>query len=164
MTTLSSTDTYANIQLVLNSADLMYPLNPILAELTTVQAILESALEHAPPSQLALKYNNLFGIKGIGSGMIIDGKMKSTVTLPTHEYFPGQGMLEVDQRFAVNASIQDSLLQHKSLLDLPRYKPVRDAETFEEAAKAIRECGYATDPAYTKLLIALHNEYFEEDV
>ena len=161
MTMLSSTDAKANIDLVKKLSNAAYPGQPLLAALSATQAILEGGLQHAPASKLAAAYNNLFGIKGIGTGMVIDGKMKSTVTLPTHEYFVGQGMIEVDQRFAVNDSVEASIDQHKHLLGLPRYAKLKQAESFEEIAQAVHDAGYATDPKYVWELVSTYNQYIK---
>ena len=122
----------------------------LLADLTVVQGILEGALNREPPSELALKYNNLFGIKGIGTA--------GYILLPTHEY-THDGWIEVDQRFARNLCIEDSIRQHQSLLELPRYADLNGATTFEEIAGCVREDGYATDPQYTQELIDVYDEY-----
>lgn len=162
MTDLSQTDSDSNIDLIIDLASKCFPDNQVLADLTAVQAILESGLRDAPPSQLAWKYNNLFGIKGLGTGKVINGKLQNRISLPTHEYSPANGWVEVDQGFAVNATIEDSLEQHKQLLNRPRYLSVLQAKTFVEAATQIRQDGYATDPHYSQLLIDIYNEYIEE--
>jgi flagellum-specific peptidoglycan hydrolase FlgJ len=150
MTTLTS-DSNSNIKLVISLSNNMYSDNQVLADLTSTQAILEAGLRNSPPSELAFKYNNLFGIKGIGTN--------GSVLLPTHEYYPRTGIEEVDQQFAVNASIEDSLAQHKHLLELDRYASVLLATTFQDAALQIRLDGYATDPNYTQELIDVWNQY-----
>ncbi len=146
---LSLTDSKGNIELIKKLSDELYPKDPILAAMTITQAILESRLA-GKPSQLAIKYNNLFGIKGKGTA--------GTVALPTQEFENGK-MVTVSQEFAWNVTLMDSLKQHKRLLEKDRYTKVRIAKTFEEAADEIRKAGYATDPAYTKLLISTYNKY-----
>ena len=62
MTELSNNNK-ENIILVKKLAKEAYPKNKIMEDLTVCQAILESGLRGKAPSGLALKYNNLFGIK-----------------------------------------------------------------------------------------------------
>lgn len=123
--------------------------NSKMANISTSQAILESRL-NGTPSQLASKYNNLYGIKGVGT--------QGSVTLPTQEYINGQ-MVTVPQPFAVFGSPKESMEAHKRLLENPRYKGVNDATDFASAASALHQAGYATDPNYAKSLIAINNQY-----
>lgn len=138
-----------NIILVVEAANRVHFNNPVLADLTVCQAILESNLLHTP-SVLAMEYNNLFGIKGTGT----DG----AVLLPTHEYYNGE-MKIVRDYFAKNKTLDDSIEQHRLLLEKERYKPVREAKTFEEAAVQIKRCGYATDNQYPEKLIKIFNNF-----
>lgn len=147
---LSPIDINYNIKVVRQLANKVYPDNKILADMTLVQAILEGALWKAPPSSLALKYNNLFGIKGKGT--------KGSVQLMTKEFYGGQ-MHDVKQSFAYNATVEDSVLQHRRVLDLSRYAKVGTSKTFDEAAKAIHAGGYATDNKYPQLLIDTYNKW-----
>lgn len=158
MSTLSA-DNRLNIQIIHKLAQQVYPNNKVLADLTTAQAILESNLQGLKPSQLAFKYNNLFGIKGRGT--------KGSVSLPTKEEVKGK-MITVNQSFAWNNSIEDSLQQRKHLFengtsDNPtRYFKVLAAQTFEEAAEAVYKAGYATDSSYTTQLITIYHKYLKE--
>jgi flagellum-specific peptidoglycan hydrolase FlgJ len=140
-----------NIAQVLDAAHRCYPNQPILADLTAAQAILESRLL-THPSLLARKYNNLFGIKGEGT----DG----SVSLITHEYHQGE-MYEVPQNFASNLTLDDSINQHKNLLSKPRYQNLASAKDLPEAARMIQEDGYATDPSYASMLISIYNRYIK---
>lgn len=158
MSGLSPDNKLANIKMAISAAKAQYPDRPLYAQLTACQAILEAGLLNTPPSSLALKYNNLFGIKGEGSGKKINGKFQNTVILPTHEFYNG-AMHLVDQKFAVNASVEDSFSQHDHLLRFPRYAKLAAARTFSEIAYFIKECGYATDNHYPEKLIALYNHY-----
>lgn len=158
MTVLSATNSRQNIEVVKHLCTNHYKDMPLFASLTTAQAILESGLRQAPPSSLALKYNNLFGIKGTGTGIIVNGILKTFVSLPTHEFYRGE-MREISQLFAVNSTIEESIAQHSKILSLPRYANLKTAKTFEEIAKFIYEDGYATDPGYPQELIAVYNMY-----
>lgn len=151
-------DSKLNIKLVKTLATKVYSENKVLADLTVAQAILESNLLGNKPSKLALKYNNLFGIKGRGT--------KGSVALETTEYVKGKP-LKVKQNFAWNNSVEDSIEQRKKLfqngtVDKPtRYFKVLSAQTFEDAAKALYEAGYATDIHYTQQLINIYNKYIK---
>lgn len=143
-------DPIKNIQTVKDASNTCYPNNPILADLTACQAILESNLL-GHPSALAFHYNNLFGIKGAGT--------HGSIILPTKEYI-NDHTITVKAAFAFNDTVEDSFNQHMRLLTQQRYINLQTATSFEEAANMIREDGYATDPSYSQSLIDLHNKYF----
>ena len=147
-----------NIKLVVDAAARVFKGNYVLICLCVCQAILESGLT-SKPSQLASKYNNLFGIKGKGTGTSkATGKFISTVNLPTTEYVKGKKVF-VDQFFAVNANLVDSVQQYKKIIDKDRYKRVRDSLTVEEAFENIYKCGYATDIKYPEKLHGVYTKY-----
>lgn len=154
-----SIDNSLNIKLIQKLATQAYQGNKVLADLTTAQAILESNLLGKVPSQLAFKYNNLFGIKGKGT--------KGSVNLPTTEHIQGKDV-RILAPFAWNSTVEDSIEQRKKLFqngtsDKPnRYFKVLSAQTFEEAAHAVREAGYATDPTYPQQLIKIYNTYLKD--
>lgn len=154
-----SLDPQKNIALVKKLATQAYAGNQVLADLTTAQAILESGLANPKsPSQLAIKYNNLFGIKGNGT--------KGSVGLMTTEYVKGKPE-QIKQEFAWNASVEDSITQRKKLFqngtsDNPtRYFKVLAAPTFHDAAVAVYQAGYATDIHYVDELISVYNHYIK---
>lgn len=157
MSTLTD-DKDKNIKIVMNAAKTCYPNNKILAQLMAAQAILESRLLGVP-SELAKKYNNLFGIKGFGTA--------GYVILKTTEY-THNGEEIVNARFASNKSIEDSFEQRKNLIDNGttdnpnRYKNLYNATTFEQAANMIRLDGYATSPTYSQDLIEIYNKYLKD--
>lgn len=130
-----------SIDSVYKSANTVYSDNPILGQVATAQAILESNLLKKP-SGLA-QNNNLFGIKGKGTA--------GSVNMPTHEYVNGKN-IKVNAGFAKNATLEDSFTQHRDLMNKPRYEAVRNAKTFDEAVDALQKAGYATDPNYAKML------------
>jgi lysozyme len=150
--TLLTSDSKTNIDIVKKASRECFPDNDILADLTAAQAILESRL-NGNPSELALKYCNLFGIKGEGTH-----QPQRSIGLMTHEYYGG-AMHAVQQPFAWNDSVEDSFEQHKHLFELRRYANLATATTFEDAARMIREDGYATDPNYPDELIETRNRY-----
>lgn len=122
------------------------------AQLAAAQAILESRLL-GNPSSLAAKHNNLFGIKGSGTA--------GSATLNTKEYMNGR-MISLPQQFAANKTLADSFAQHKSLMGKSRYKDVLGAQSFEEAARAVKQAGYATDPNYVRSLTNIYNSYLRD--
>lgn len=135
---------------LLDAAKEVYPEQKILRNLAIVQAIHESRLFHPTrqASTLARKYNNFFGIKGKGTN--------GSVSLKTWEVENGK-RVDKKQDFAVHADIVDSFRWHAKLMHWRRYKSVRKAKTFSEAAHAVRKSGYATDPAYSKKLIQIYD-------
>jgi len=159
MSLLSKDDTQSNLKLVEKLAVDCYGGNKVLADLTVAQAILESNLADKP-SLLAYKYNNLFGIKGKGT--------KGSIMLPTTEYVKGKKEF-VNQSFAWNGTVEDSIEQKKKLFqngtkDKPtRYFKVLSAQTFEAAAQAVYDAGYATDPNYPKKLILIYHKYISKE-
>ena len=133
------------------AAGIVYPENKIMRDLCICQAILESGIRNGG-SVLSNKYNNLFGIKGKGI------KTGRSVRLPTKEDIRGK-IHTVQDDFAWNDSVEESFLQHKKILSLPRYASVWKSKDFNEAATRVRECGYATLKTYDKLLIQIYNQY-----
>ncbi len=120
--------------------------NPVLADLQAAQAILESGLASSKPSDLAVESKNLFGIKGKGT----DGSKKYSTT-----EFEGSTSKKVMADFAVNKSLADSFQQHTSLIQRV-YPDATKAKSFEEAARAVKRGGYASDPDYTQKLIDIY--------
>jgi flagellum-specific peptidoglycan hydrolase FlgJ len=125
-----------------------YPNSPTMQQVAITQAIQESGLMGAKPSQLASKYNNYFGIKGRGA------------TLPTQEYYGGTPTA-VNASFAANPSMQASFQQHAHLMGNKRYQPVMAASTPSDAFVALQRAGYATDPRYANKLGAVYNRYVQ---
>lgn len=148
-------DSKENIKLVIQEAHKVYYDYPIVADLAATQAILESRL-NGKPSQLALKGNNLFGIKSF--------KSADSIEFNTQEC-EGKLCKKVKARFAKFSSVLGSFLHHRFLMENgtksnpDRYRGVFKAKTFEEAAKAVKDGGYATDPNYVKKLIDTYNIY-----
>lgn len=134
---------------LLDSAKKVYPNSVLMQKVVVTQAILESGfLNRNGGSLLAHKYNNLFGIKGYGTS--------GRVLLPTWEHLNGRDV-QVKDWFASNATQEDSFKQHKTLMDRPRYEPVRDAPTPKEAFIQLQKCGYATDVAYPQKLFSIYS-------
>lgn len=144
-----SPDSQQRIKQVIQAARSIYGNNDVMVRLTVSQALLESGARLN--SGLAVQGNNFFGIKGEGSS--------GTIVMPTHEYVNGQ-TITINAAFARNATPEDSFLQHKRLLERPRYQGVlsaADQGNFDLAARAIQDSGYATDPSYAAQLIAIND-------
>lgn len=133
----------------------------LLASLTIAQAVLESG---DGKSDLATKYNNHFGVKGVGD--------KGSITLPTTEYIGGKKQ-KVDADFRVYSSIEACFSDRTALLfngrksdGTLRYRHIFGMKDFTQAARSIRAAGYATDPDYSALLISIyeHENLAEWDV
>lgn len=119
----------------------------ILPSLTIAQAILESGWGK---STLATKGKNLFGIKATNW-------RGEKITLPTAEYINGQ-WITVQAEFRKYNNYGESIKDHSDLLQINRYARVRQSKNYIEGAKALKECGYATDPNYSRLLIQIIEE------
>lgn len=112
----------------------------IPASITLAQAALESSW-----GARALG-NNLFGIKADRNWT------GPTVDVPTHEVIRGE-RIAVTDKFRKYASFAESMVDHAQfLLRNPRYAPCFKETTGAGWARALQECGYATDPDYAKKL------------
>jgi len=96
--------------------------------------------------------HNLFGIK---AGANWDGP---TTEVVTHEYINGRRTRMVDS-FRVYDSYAEAFADHGRLIgENPRYAPVLQAADAKQAAQALQNGGYATDPAYADKLVALMDQ------
>lgn len=120
------------------------------ASITIAQAALES---NWGQSELATQYYNLFGVKSDTGGL-----------MTTKEYVNGQWIV-VRARFAIYQSWRESIEQHTALFvdgtswDSSHYQAVLSADNYVEAAQALQQRGYATDPNYAQKLISLIKTY-----
>lgn len=118
----------------------------IRPSLLVAQAALES---NWGQSQLAQESNNFFGIKSAS------GK-----EYPTKEFRQDE-WTEIDAAFKEYDSIYASVLDYADLLkkgtswNANLYEEVINAPTYQEAAHALNEAGYATDPNYAEKIIQL---------
>lgn len=120
----------------------------ILASLTGAQAIIES---NWGKSGLAVKGNNLFGIKGTYNGQ--------SITMPTTEYYNGV-KTRVNAAFRKYPSWQESINDHSKLfLTSKRYANLIGCTDYRLACKYVKEDGYATSPTYTQTLINCIEKY-----
>lgn len=115
----------------------------ILPSITIAQAILETGWGK---SRIG---NNIFGIK---AGDNWKGKTK---TSQTSEYINGQ-WVSTTATFRDYDSVAESIMDHAELVGTAsRYEAVRNAKNYKEAANALQQAGYATDPEYAKKLISI---------
>jgi len=123
------------------------------ASISIAQAILESDWGE---SELSAVYNNLYGMKGDNPG--------NTVLLSTSEYYNGE-WITIQAKFRVYDSWAESIQDHALLFvngttwNPNQYAAVLQASTYQEAAQALQDCGYATDPDYAEKLIAVIEQY-----
>lgn len=123
----------------------------VLSSISLAQAILESDWGR---SDLAKESNNLYGIKGEDEDS----------TYLTQEFSGGE-FITVDEPFRIYNSFEESMEDHAVLLvngtsyDPQIYHDVLYASNYREAAYALQEAGYATDPNYAAKLIGLIEEY-----
>lgn len=120
------------------------------ADLILAQAALETGWgRHEIAAADGRNSHNLFGIK---AGSRWQGP---TTEVATHEYFDGQ-RTRVTDSFRVYDSFEEAFTDYARLIgDNPRYAGVAAAASPEQAARALQEGGYATDPAYADKLIAV---------
>jgi flagellum-specific peptidoglycan hydrolase FlgJ len=124
----------------------------IKASITMAQAILES---NWGTSKLASQYHNLFGIKGTG---------ENSRLMTTKEYTKGKWIV-IKDRFKVYPSWSASIKDHTQLMlngtqyKKENYQRVIDAKNYREAAQALQDANYATDPDYASKLINVIKTY-----
>ncbi|MDT0500514.1 MULTISPECIES: flagellar assembly peptidoglycan hydrolase FlgJ [unclassified Halomonas] len=120
------------------------------AELILAQAALETGWgRHEISTRDGGNSHNLFGIK---AGSSWRGE---TTEIVTHEVYGGQRQ-RVRDDFRVYASFEEAFTDYANLIgNNPRYRAVTAAASPAEAAHALQQGGYATDPAYADKLIAV---------
>lgn len=129
----------------------------ILASITTAQAILESAYG---TSTLAIKANNLFGIKNNDAW---DGK---TYTVVSKEEINGK-LVDKKSKFRKYNSWAESIADHSDYLCTRSfdngktflYEDVIEESDYKKAAKALQTAGYSTYSSYASQLIDLIERY-----
>lgn len=119
------------------------------AAVTTAQAILETGYGKSVPTDMNTKqYSyNLFGIKGIGTA--------GSVSVYTHEVINGKRIKIVDKFQAYHSFSESISGRTKFLTKNKRYKHLFDITDPKKWAEGLQNAGYATDPNYAKLLIAI---------
>jgi len=121
--------------------------------LVVCQAIHESGFAQSKGgSQLALRHNNLFGIKELKS------RPGQVVMMPTWEVINGK-TIQVKAGFATFSDFEDCFRQHAIMMSWPRYKNVLESETASEAFTRIQRSGWATNPKYSIRLQEVYDQY-----
>lgn len=115
----------------------------LFASIQLAQGIIES---RSGTSILALQNNNHFGLKCF-SRSCSKGHC-SNFTDDTHKDF-----------FRIFKTPEESWAAHAVLLSGPRYRGVREAKNYRQAAEALQRAGYATDPHYADKLIQTVEKY-----
>ncbi|RTR04390.1 flagellar assembly peptidoglycan hydrolase FlgJ [Halomonas nitroreducens] len=120
------------------------------AELILAQAALETGWgRHEIATADGGNSHNLFGIK---AGSAWQGE---TTEILTHEVVDGRRQA-VRDRFRVYGSFEEAFTDYARLIGgNPRYAGVVAADSADQAARALQQGGYATDPAYADKLIAV---------
>ncbi|MCF8612742.1 glycoside hydrolase family 73 protein [Enterococcus faecium] len=125
----------------------------VLPSIILGQAILES---NWGKSTLASKYNNPFGIKAYGD--------QKKVSLETKE-FVNEEWITIQGDFKVYDSWEQSMDDHTQLFvqgvdwNPALYEKVITATNYQEAAQALQDAGYATDPGYAQKIIQVIETY-----
>lgn len=120
----------------------------VLNSLILAQGVLESKFGN---SELAIKANNLFGVKGIGDA----GKY----TVNTKEFIKGKEIIvKADFRkySSWNACVKEQV--HR-FTENPRYSKLVGEKDYKKACRLVKEAGYATDPEYPAKLIKVIEAY-----
>lgn len=133
----------------------------ILASFTVAQALLESGYGNGSCSELALDYNNWFGIK---AGTDWQGE---TVTFSTRELDASGGEYYTDASWCVFPDRLSSLQYHSLFLWNTtngisyRYRDCAGLTDYREICQVLKNGGYFTEDldVYTNGIIALVNKY-----
>jgi len=103
-------------------------------------------------------WNNLVGYK-VGSGKRTPYWDGRAVRKGTWEVYDGR-TVQTAADFRAYDSIEHCLKDQALLfLNNARYRAVVDAPDPESQARALRACGYATDPAYAEKIMAIRSAY-----
>lgn len=143
----------AFIQLILPVSQTMYEIYGIRPSVSIAQAILESDWGE---SELAAKYNNLYGRK--------TSDINNAVLMETSEFTDGEWVI-ISDYFKVYPDVTESIEDHAKLMvegtdwNPELYHPVIEAQTYQEASQALQQSGYATDPDYPQKLVEIIERY-----
>ncbi len=125
----------------------------VLPSITIAQAILES---NYGKSELAIKANNLFGLKGSYKG--------KSVKMQTMEY-KNNKRYTIETEFRAYPDLKSAFIDHTKLIlegtswNKHQYYDVLAAANYQEAAHALKKNHYSTDPMYPEKLIAIIEQY-----
>lgn len=99
---------------------------------------------------MAVDSHNLFGIKGSFNDQ--------SSTLPTDEFENGE-RITIEASFKKYDTIQESMVDHIDFLKGGTYDAIKTNTGYKEAAYALQNGGYATDPHYAEKLIELIEQF-----
>ena len=120
---------------------------PVLKSLAVAQACLESGFgKHS-------FYNNYYGIKCHNPNLYAGCRLGKTKEVIDGQY------KDYKLAFQTYNSIDESIEDYCRLMNLSRYKPVREARDYIEATQAIKDCGYATSTSYVNSLRKIIENY-----
>ncbi|QCA29615.1 N-acetylmuramoyl-L-alanine amidase [Vagococcus xieshaowenii] len=149
---VETVDKEAFIDKIATIAQHNYAQYRVLPSIVIGQAILESDWGR---SELA-SYNNLFGVKA--------SEQEDKVLLPTQEFVHNEWQ-NVEAYFKVYPTIEEAIIDHNRLFnegvswDNQLYYGVLAADNYKEAANALQQAGYATDPDYANKIINVIEVY-----
>ena len=120
---------------------------PVLKSLAIAQACLES--------QYGRKhfYNNYLGIKCHNPNLYAGCRLGKT-----KEFIDGS-YKDYKLAFQTYNNIDECIEDYSQIMNLPRYKPVREAINYIEATEEVRYCGYATSITYVQSLRKIIEKY-----
>lgn len=121
-------------------------------------AIAQAACESAWGTSWLSKfpYYNFFGIK-------VGNSKGRAVNAQTKECYDGQTYVTINDDFRayprnfettdVRLALREGISDYYDLIDCERYNKVKNSMTFEQYAKELKNCGYATAPTYPDTLM-----------
>lgn len=134
---------------ITNGCQSLWTLYGILPSVACAQAALESGWG---TSILAVKFNNLFGIKGLYNGI--------SISLPTTEYYDGVTPVKIVDNFRVYQNWNMSILDYGFFIsNNKRYESALYLTSYVNQIRIIHEAGYATDPLYASKVISIIEDY-----
>lgn len=120
---------------------------PVLKSLAIAQACLESAFgTHS-------FYNNYYGIKCHNPDKYAGCRLGNTKEVIDGSYH------NLKLAFQTYNSIDESIEDYCRLMNISRYKRVREASNYIEATQVIKDCGYATSNTYVNSLRKIIEDY-----
>ena len=120
---------------------------PVLKSLAIAQSCLESRYGEKS------FYGNIFGIKCHDPNLYAGCRLGKTAEFVNGNY------KNLSLAFQTYNNFDESLEDYARIMNLPRYKLVREAKDYLEATEAIRACGYATSISYTINLRKIIEKY-----
>ena len=120
---------------------------PVLKSLAIAQACLES--QYGKKSF----YNNIYGIKCHNPNLYAGCRLGKT-----KEFIDGS-YKDYKLAFQTYNSIEENIEDYSRLMNLPRYRSVRESKNYIEATEQVKKCGYATSITYVQSLRKIIEKY-----